>query len=599
MAKAMREVSIAEFFEKNRHLLGYENPTKALVTIVKEAVDNSLDAADEAGIAPNIKISVKELEARTIYDIMDANGYDIGEVILEGRKPILKIKDRYAKYEETNKMENKNEYIFSVGQKTYKVVETKVDEEKQIELFSGEEKLKISKTPLGRFKISTEDNGPGVVSKNVHLAFGKLLYGSKFHRLRQSRGTQGIGISGAILYSQLTTGNPTRIISKTEKETTEMEMRIDVTKNQAQIISQKIEKSKEGRTGLLIELEAEGRYVEGKQGIPEFLKQTAISNPHAKITYDGPNGKIVFERATEKLPSKSKEIKPHPYGVEVGILTRMLCTSKSRNLKSFLQNDFSRVGPKNAKEILKASKLEDASPDKLNHEEIEKLHRAMQMVKLPSPPTDVLSLMGDELIVKGLKKEIEAEHFVAVSRSPSVYRGMPFAIEVGLAYGGKLANDQSSQIMRFANRVPLIYHQSDCATSQAVEEVDWRRYGFSQSAGSIPQGPLLIFIHFASVWVPYTSEGKQAIANYPEVVKEIKLALQDAGRQLYTYINEKMKVRHQKMRRELFEKYIPELAESLEKLTGEEKQKIIDELEKINKKGELIGKAEDGSKEKS
>jgi len=557
-----------------------------LITIVKEAVDNSLDACDEAGILPTIKVILKELEARTIYNIMDSNGYDIGEVILEGRKPVLKIKDRYAKYEETKRSEKKNEYIFSVGQKIYNVTETKVNGDKQIELFSGADKLKISKTPLGRFRITVEDNGPGVITKNVSLAFGKLLYGSKFHRLRQSRGTQGIGISGAILYSQLTTGKTAKIISVTEKEIAEMEMRIDVSKNQAQIISQKIEKNKEGKSGLKIEIEAEGRYIEGKQGIPEFLKQTAISNPHAKITYDGPNGKISFDRATEKLPQRPQEIKPHPYGVELGILTRMLTSTKARNLKAFLLHDFSRISPKNANEILKTAKLENVRPDKLSHEEVEKLHRAMQMVKLPSPPTDVLSLLGEDLIVKGLQKEIEAEHFVAVSRPPAVYRGMPFAIEVGLAYGGKLANDQTAQIMRFANKVPLLYHQSDCATSQAVEEVDWRRYGFSQSIGSLPQGPLLIFIHFASVWVPYTSEGKQAIANYPEIVKEIKLALQDAGRKLYLYINEKMRAHHVKMRRELFEKYIPELAESLEKLTNEKKEKIIEKLEKINKKGE-------------
>lgn len=585
MAKAMREVSIAEFFEKNRHLLGYENPTKALVTIVKEAVDNSLDACDEAGILPTVKIVVKELEARTIYNILDSNGYEIGEVILEGRKPVLKIKDRYAKYDETKKTENKTEYIFSVGQKIYNVTETKVNGDKQIELFSGADKLKISKTPLGRFRIIAEDNGPGVISKNVSLAFGKLLYGSKFHRLRQSRGTQGIGISGAILYSQLTTGKSTKIVSSTEKETAELEMRIDVSKNQAQIVSQKIEKNKDGKTGLKIEVEAEGRYIEGKQGIPEFLKQTAISNPHAKITYDGPNGKISFDRGTEKFPLRSQEIKPHPYGVELGIFTRMLASTKARNLKGFLQNDFSKVGPKNANEILKIAKLENINPTKLQHEEIEKLHRAMQMVKLPSPPTDVLSLMSEDLILKGLQKEIDAEHFVAVSRPPAVYRGMPFAIEVGLAYGGKLGVDQTAQVMRFANKVPLLYHQSDCATSQAVVEVDWRRYGFSQSIGSLPQGPLVVFIHFASVWVPYTSEGKQAIANYPEIIKEIKLALQDAGRKLYLYVNEKMRAHNIKVRHELFEKYIPELAESLEKLTGDEKTKIIEKLENINKKG--------------
>jgi len=439
---------------------------------------------------------------------------------------------------------------------------------------------------LGRFRITCEDNGPGIMSKNVSLAFGKLLYGSKFHRLRQSRGTQGIGISGAILYSQLTTGKPTKIVSSTQKETAYVELRIDVTKNQAQIVSEKVEKNKEGKTGLKIEMEAEGRYIEKGQSISEFLKQTAISNPHAKITYDGPNGKIVFERVSNELPKRSQEIRPHPYGIEVGMLTRMLMSTQSKNLDNFLTKDFSKVSKSLAKEIIKASKVDEKkNPHELAHDEIEKIHRAMQMTKIPSPPTDILSPLGEKLIIDGLKKEIEAEHFVSVSRPPAVYRGNPFQVEVGIAYGGKLPADQQAQVLRFANKVPLIYHSSDCATVGAVKDVDWKRYGLEQSGGQFPQGPMVILIHFASVWVPYTSEGKQAIADYPDIVKEIKLALQDAGRKLATYVRQKNKNLERQMRQNLFENYIPEFAESLSKLTKESKEKIKNDLEKILKKG--------------
>ncbi|MFH0711066.1 MAG: DNA topoisomerase VI subunit B [Candidatus Aenigmatarchaeota archaeon] len=594
MAKSMREVSVAEFFEKNRHLLGYENPTKALVTIVKEIIDNSLDACDEAGILPNIKISIKELETKVMYNVGD----DLGELIIQERKPILKIKDRFSKLEETKKSDDKVEYFYSFGGKNYTVVETKVEDEKVYKVFSNGEEIKLTKAPLGRFKIIGEDNGPGIVSKNVPLAFGKLLYGSKFHRLRQSRGTQGIGISGAILYSQLTTGKPVKIFSKTEKEITEIEMRIDVSKNQAHIISQTISKNKEGKSGLSVEMEAEARYIERGQSVLELVKQTAIANAHAKITYDGPGNKIIFERVTNELPKQPNEIKPHPYGVEVGILTRLLLTTSAKNVEQFLVKDFSKISKPLAKDIIKISKIDPMTkPNQLKHEEIEKLHRTMQTVKIPSPPTNVLSPMGENFIIEGLKKEIEADKFVAVSRPPTVYRGNPFQVEVGIAYGGKLSQSQTAQLLRFANKVPLLYHQSDCATFEAASEVDWKRYGLNQSSGSLPQEPILILIHFASVWVPYTSEGKQAIADYPEIIKEIKLAIQDAGRKLSHYIHEQTHMRDRQNRKELFEKYIPELAESLEKLTDEKKEKIISDLEKIIKKGVSGGKEARDKKE--
>ena len=513
LAEQMREVSVAEFFEKNRHLLGYENPTKALITIVKEFVDNSLDACEEARLLPEIKVSVREV------------GVD-------------------------------------------------------------------------RFKVRVEDNGPGIVEEKLPLAFGKLLYGSKFHRLKMSRGLQGLGASGCIMYSQLTAGKPAKIASSTGKEIHEVELLINVNRNEPQIVGHKEEKNPEKWHGIKIEVETEGRYVEGKQSVIEYLKQTAIANPYAKIVYDGPNGKITFDRVIKELPAIPKEIKLHPYGTEFGILKRMLASAWARNLIGFFTSEFSRVGRSSAEQILRLAKVENKKPQQVNHEEAERLHKAMQMVKLIGPPTDVLSPLGEKLITEGLKKELEAEYFVAVTRPPAVYRGMPFAVEVGLAYGGKLPTDQLAQLMRFANKVPLIYHQADCATMEAVVETDWRRYGFGQSTGQLPAGSLVIFIHFASVWVPYTSEGKQAIADYPEIVKEIKLALQEAGRRLAIYVRQKNKRRDAQLRRELFEKYIPELAESLEKLTDEKREKIIAGLEKIIKKGGKVGGEETGNQEK-
>lgn len=514
MGEKIKEISVAEFFEKNRHLLGYENLTKALLTVVKEGVENSLDACEEAGILPEIHVSLKE-------------------------------------------------------------------------------------TAPDRFKIIIEDNGPGIVEPHVPYAFAKFLVGSKFHRLRQSRGIQGIGIHGAVLYSQLTTGKPIKITSATGKTINEFELMIGVTKNEPKIISHKSFKNPEKKHGIKIEFECEGKYIERQQSIPEYLKQTAIANPFAHIIFDGPNGKLEFKRAVNELPKQPKEIKPHPYGVELGILRRMLANTKAKNTIRFLMSEFSRVGRSSAEQICRLAKVEPSKkPKDLTHEETDNIHKAMQMVKIIAPPLDCLSPLTENLITEGLKKELDAEFYVAITRPPTVYRGYPFQVSVGLAYGGNLPQEGTARLFRFANKVPLLYHQTGCAITEAVTETDWKRYGLSQSSGNLPVGPLAILVHFASVWVPFTSEGKQAIANYPEITKEIKLALQDAGRKLAKFVSQRRRVRESQLRKELFEKYIPELAESLEKLTDKQKQKIIEELEKIIKKGGLVGKTEDRSQEK-
>ena len=503
IAKTMKEISISEFFEKNRHLLGYENSTKALITIVKEGVDNSLDACDEAGILPNIVLTLKQI------------GID-------------------------------------------------------------------------RFKIVLEDNGPGIVESKIPLAFGKMLFGSKFHRLKQSRGTQGIGISGAILYSQLTTGKPVKITSSTGGKIHELDLMIDTIRNEPNVISHMTRTNKEKWHGIKIEMEAEGNYIERYQSIPEYLRQTAIANPYVHIVYNGPNGTLKFDRTINVVPKQPKEIKPHPYGIELGILRRMLSMTRTKNLRGFLARDFTRVGSRSSEQILRLAKLESKrKPHGLDAQESERLHKSMQMVKIIAPPTNCLSPLTGQLIENGLKKELNAEYFVAVTRSPSVYRGNPFQVEVGLAYGGELNPNSVATFYRFANKVPLLYHQSSCAITKSVESVDWKRYGLQQSSGSLPVGPVAMLVHFASVWVPFTSEGKQAIATYPVIVKEIKLALQDAGRHLAKFVRQKKRARDSQMRKQLFERYIPEVAGSLSKLTKKRKEPIISGLENLIKSNKI------------
>lgn len=499
LAKKQKDVSVAEFFERNRHLLGFDNKRKALLTVVKEAVDNSLDACEEAKILPEVNVQIVEM------------GND-------------------------------------------------------------------------RFRITVEDNGPGIVKKNIPNVFARLLYGSKFHAMKQARGQQGIGISAAVLYAQLTTGRPAKIWSRISptQPSHYYELHIDTQKNTPQIVKEEdVDWKKEH--GVKIELDVEATYQKGDQSVDSYLKQTAIANPHATIIYTNPKAEqLIFPRATDKLPKEPQEIKPHPYGVELGIMLKMVKNTDCRTLQSFLINEFSRVGSGTAKEICdKAGLFTNMKPAELQLPHVEKLVAAIKETKIIAPNTDCIVPIGEVLLEKGLRKEVAAEFYTAVSRSPEVYRGIPFVIEVAIAYGGEQQADGPINLLRFANRVPLLYQQGSCASTKSVMQTNWKPYGLSHSQGAMPQGPLTVAVSMVSVWPPFTSEAKEAVAHYPEIIKEMKLALQEAGRRLGTYVNKKRKVSEQQERVNIFENYIPEVAGALAKLSGANKEKITESMQKM------------------
>ena len=484
LAKKQREISVAEFFTKNRHLLGFDNPRKALLTTIKEGVDNSLDACEEAGILPDIKVQIMNGEAD----------------------------DRY--------------------------------------------------------RVVIEDNGPGVVRSQIPRIFAKLLYGSKFHTLRMARGQQGIGISAAGMYGQLTTGRPVCITSKTSEHQPAhyYELLLDTKKNEPKILKdEKVDWN--GKHGTKVQINLEAKYQKGRQSVDDYLEQTAIANPHVHITYVTPDGKAhEFPRATKQLPELAKEIRPHPYGIELGMLLSMLEGTKARRLKSFLQSDFSRVSARVAKEICEVAGVpEKASPKRIARSQADALFKAIQQVKLRNPPTDCIAPIGEELILAGLRKEIDAEFYTSTTRPPSVYRGNPFQIEVGLAYGGESSDaERSIKLLRYANRVPLQYQQSACAIARAVINTSWKRYGLQQSNGALPVGPMVMMVHMASVWVPFTSESKEAVAHYPEIIKEIGLALQECGRRLGVYKSRARKTADAAQKKAYIRTYIPYIGEALQ-----------------------------------
>lgn len=609
MATRQKEIAVSEFFAKNRHLLGFDNPRKALLTTVKEAVDNSLDACEEAGILPNVTIIIEDLQP--------------------------------------NRPANAKQ---------------------------------------SRYRVTIIDNGPGIVRKQVENVFGRLLFGSKFHRLKMSRGQQGIGISAAGMYGLITTGKPMVIHTRPnqKKPAHHIELAMNTKTNRAEVTVDvenpefppvRFKTLSPGTrdpgflnpedyiTGTSVSIDLEGRYQKGRGSVDEFLELTAIANPHARITFVPPSrvsadededlpladagkdarhaealsdeaahepapdaeapagidptlttiekgGVIYFPRGTDQLPPETREIQPHPKGIEFGILLQMLkdfeAQNKTGTLYNFLQERFSRVSPSKASEFCKAigahtrTKCSDVTP-----QQAEKLFKLFEDARLPNPPTDCLAPIGIRQLQAGLLKGVKAEFYTAETREPAVYRGRPFLVEAAIAFGGELPKDQSARVIRFANRVPLLFQQSACSSFKACAETSWRNYNLSQPRGGLPAGPLVIMIHLASVWVPFTSESKEAVADYDEIRKEMKLALMVCGRKLGTYLRKRQKMQREAARRDVFERYIGEIAKAIHAINGTNAVELYDALlaearkrtaiadAKLDEEGRMLKKADE------
>ncbi|WP_254523901.1 DNA topoisomerase VI subunit B [Natrinema caseinilyticum] len=705
LAESQQSISIAEFFEKNKHMLGFDSGARGLVTAVKEAVDNALDAAEEAGILPDIYVEIQET----------------------------------------------GDY----------------------------------------YRLIVEDNGPGLTKESLPKVFGKLLYGSRFHAREQSRGQQGIGISAAVLYSQLTSGKPAKITSRTQgsSEAEYFELIIDTDENEPEISVEETT-TWDRPHGTRIELEMEAN-MRARQQLHDYIKHTAVVNPHARLELREPQEHFKFERATDQLPEETEEIRPHPHGVELGTVMKMLNATDSQTVSGFVQGEFTRVGKKTAESIIDAFRdrhygremrwrppashesvdvataVENATANKgpdatsafaeavadavgdrdriAHHELLEVVdsaadgveadhgttfgdtvrenavravwlelidaaddaaanagdgaddtdvdsrlvtdlyeladdatstrkddevihafadrlaakfeeerendnvrHRlsrgqlreyvdraadlteeyddvsfgetarenvveavwsvmatvpddpplvrelngdrdatsnlvdAMRATDIMAPPTRCLAPITEDLITAGLEKEFDADFFASATRDAGVSGGDPFVVEAGIAYGGDLEAEGTGEVLRFANRVPLVYQRGACATTDVVKTIGWRNYGLDQPGGSgLPNGPVVIMIHVASTNVPFTSESKDAIANVPEIEDEIELAVREASRELKSYLNKRRSMQQRRKKQNVLGKILPEMAEKVAEVTGRSKPDIDDAVARI------------------
>ena len=507
LAKEQRDIPVSEFFEQNRHILGFDNPTHSLITAVKEGVDNSLDACEQAGILPELKIELESL-----------------------------ARDELS--------------------------------------------------------IAIEDNGPGIIEQNVPNVFGRLLYGSRFGSGKQSRGQQGIGISAAIMYGQLTTGRSATISTRISEEhlAIRITMKLDTRNNRGNVErtedfvwkNESAEPDEDGiypekYHGTRVEFAIKGRYREARPSVLEYLKSTAIVNPHAKIIFTNPEkNTTVFERASQENPKLPSEgVKPHPHGVELGQLIRMAHHSSEHQMVRFMRNDLSSMGSKSISGVLEKARLSPiVRPQDITRIEAKGMINAFKTTSIRTPTSGVLVPIGPKLIKLGLKQVLDEYrpdfYTLPISRSPSVFSGTPFLVEVGMVYGGNLPKDQPVQILRFANRVPLLYQAGGCAITKAIQGINWRQYGLEQRGGKgTPNGPAIILVHVASTNIPFTSEAKEAVADISEIKKEIKLALRNNAKTLSRHLKKQKKREKVTEKFDLVQKILPAIAEKASSVVGQ------------------------------
>lgn len=522
--KEFKEHSVAEFFRKNRQMLGFSGKVRSLTTIVHEYVTNSLDACEEAGILPDITVKIEVL-------------------------------------------------------------------------------------PDEHVRVTAEDNGPGIPKEHIGKALGMMLSGTKFHRYMQQRGQQGIGASGCTMFAQMTTGKPIHAKSGTGNGMVyECDISVDVKTNTPNVFN--LTESPGNFRGLVVSGEfAEVKYDRSEHSALEYLKRTAMANPHAQITFIDPEGdKFVFPRAVQEVPERPKEVQPHPLGITTNDLMDWASHAEQRKLSSFLVQTFARMSSAKVDELraLLPHINFDKNPRELRWAEAEAIVKAFQSMKWIAPATDSVRPIGQAQIEKALKNVLNPEFLSVRERKPSVYRGgVPFVIETAIAYGGKAGRPSAAgtvglDILRFANRAPLLFDGGGCAITEAVKSIDWGRYGVKD----LENTPISVFVNIASVFVPYTGAGKQAVASEEEIITEIRYGIMEVARDLQRYLAGKIRESDREAKRKAILRYVRQLSYDLPELAGRGKseeieKKLIELVQSKYARALEVDESEEKAEEKS
>ena len=517
----LKQVAISEFFLKNKHQLGFGAAPRATLTAVKEAVDNSLDACEDARILPNIKVEIKKIRSKN-------------------------------------------------------------------------QKIDI-------LELTVYDNGPGISSKNLGAVFGQLLVGSKFHSNKQQRGQQGIGIAAACMYGLATTATPAEVFSKQKKDkkVTRQVIKMNTKTNQPQILQNEQTSHpwfEENESGTIIKIQMDGKMQKGDRGVEYFLTNTALVNPHLSLSFHLPDEEpVILERTLEALPNLSKSTLPHVHAIELGTFLDIINDEKNQKVKDIILKSFVRMSdgilrklPADTKKLLQKksnpteAELKRNKDLKIKSKEIEKIYEDLKEIDVPSPPTNVLSPIGYEGLLCGIQRIGEPEFVEVVSRKPTICSNSAFQVEVCLAAFSSLEKNEddlsSVKIHRFANKVPLQFRFNEDGIVHAIKKVDWKNYGISQKKGNIPDGPYVFLVSIIGSWLPFSNAAKEAIEPIDELVEEIKLALQEAGRKLSRHVKAKKKRHDTEKRVQELNKFGPHVVLGIQDILGltEAKKKKLD-----------------------
>jgi DNA topoisomerase-6 subunit B len=430
------------------------------------------------------------------------------------------------------------------------------------------------------YTMRVEDNGTGLPSDQIPHSFCQVFYGSKY-TLKQARGTFGLGGTITILYGQITTHKPVTITSSTGSDIHEYEMMIDIEHNRPIILRHKVIGNKKGWRGTVVELQMEGDYSRIKSRLLDYLKQTAMVNPYAEITFVDPGGRLFrFERGTEKMPPLPQPVDPHPHGIDVENFRRLVTITNARNMRDFMTDHFQGVGQKTASSFLEAAGISPrARPRSLNPEDIVKLVRtAKDYPGFKRPDPSCLSPIGEELLENGIRKELgltKDDFLRVVTRKPSTYLGFPFIVEAAIATGSTIRRQFKSgtSIIRFANRIPLLFDESSGVVWKVVNRnIHWDTYRVSSDT------PMVVVVHVCSTKIPYKTVGKEYMADQPAVEKEITNTIRTAARSLRLFISRSVRLARERRRLDVFAKYLPKIAEFATKLSDREEPPDINPL---------------------
>lgn len=488
--------STAEYFAKNLQQVGFSSPAKAVLTTLKEAVDNSLDACEEAGILPEIAISIQKL----------GNGA-------------------------------------------------------------------AKNTDL--IQITVEDNGPGIDPDDVSKVFGEYLASSKFGRGRCSRGQQGIGISAATTWAQLTNASGARVMTKTKSMRKAFSAVVDVDiKSNKGILKNKETLEWKKDHGLKVDFRIDGRVqLNGDGGLLTYLEGTTLVNPHLTIKYKLMDQEPVeIERVSTVLPDVPEATLPHPHTMKLGEFMTHAGLFGKITLDNFLKKGFSRINDGTIKDLIKAGVSKGLFTKSLNaisEEDYKKVFQAIQQIELVAPSTRSVMTVGEDSLSKSIHRLGEVDFFSVVTRKPTICDFKPVVVEVAIARFIKMGeSDDPVQLLRFANRVPLQFDKSACAITRAVESVNWRTYGLGQPKDSIPLGPFVMAVSVTSPFIKFKNASKETIDGGDDLIEEIRRALMQAGQKLSRHIKAESKAADLERKIQHIEKFAPILVQGLARIVG-------------------------------